>query len=109
MTLDRRSLLNATLIVSLCALTSCAPKERVFPVRSGFFIEGKIIDVETNQGAKPDAERSFFWINSDGVRKKVEEISFDNATGQFRFEFQRDNLLTELGRTRSELHASMGL
>jgi len=101
--------LGLSVLASLGVLTSCAPRERVFPVRSGFFIEGQISESNVDLSGQLETERQFYWVDANGFRQKIEDVSFDASTGAFSFEFLRDNLLPSLGRTRSETYALMGL
>lgn len=97
------------LVFSTLFLAACAPRERVFPLRSSFFIEGKIAQPQGVVSTPLPSENHFFWIDRDGIRQTLDGVTFDPSSGQFRFEFKRENLLDRIGQTQAEEHALMGV
>ena len=96
------------LLGCLIALPSCAPGRRELPLRPTFSISGQI-QLSPQVGADgPSTGPSFFWIDKEGVRRKIEQPNFEVQTGKFNFEFKRENLIRRLGVSKPELFALMG-
>lgn len=86
----------------------CGSRTREVPLRGTFLVEGKLALTESLSQKVKSKAPNFSWVDKSGIRQPISPINFDSTTGQFSFEFKRDNLIRKVGTSIPELSALMG-
>ncbi len=98
----------AALSLALLLSMGCSNKTREVPLRGTFLVTGKIALTDALAERLKTSPLTFAWVDKNGVRNPINNVNMDNVTGEFSFDFKRENLIRKMGYSLPEYTALMG-